>query len=90
MSKPALELWLSLELKHYNTGLLFEISYVLKYGSDCKRVVMAALRSFNVQVSEGESDLVALWHAEVPLLLQVGRVRLGVLGGLDLPMHCRL
>lgn len=88
MSK--LESHVSSELKHHNTGLLFGISYVLKYGSDCEDVVIAACRSFNVQVCEGESDLVALGHTEVPLLLQVGRVRLGILGGLDSPMHQRL
>lgn len=62
---------------------------MLKCGSDCKGVVMAACRSFNVQVCEGESDMVALWYTEVPLLLQVGRVRLRILGGLDMPMHWR-
>lgn len=86
MSKLALKSHFE-ELKHNNTGLLFMISCVLKYGSDCEGVVIAASRRFNVQVCEGKSDLVALWHTEVPLLLQVGRVRLRILGGLDHPMH---
>ena len=71
----------------HNTSLLFRILYVLKY---CKGVVIAACRSFDIQVGEVESDLVALGYAEVPLLQQVGRVRLWILGGLDLPIHYRL
>lgn len=74
----------------YRTQTLVYTSYVLKCGSDCKGVVMAAWRSFNVQVGEGESDLVALGHTEVPLPLQVGRVRPGILRRLHLPMHERL
>ena len=73
--------------KRHNTGLLFRILYVLKY---CKGVTIAACRSFDVQVCEGESNLVALRYTEVPLLQQVGRVRLWILGGLDLPIHYRL
>lgn len=80
-----------LELKHCCSALLFiEILYVLKYGSDCQGVVVAACRSFNVHVREGEADSVALGYIEVPLLLQVGRVRQRVLGGVDLPIHWRV
>lgn len=39
---------------------------------------------------EGEADSVALRYIEVPLLLQVGRVRQRVLGGVDLPIHWRV
>ena len=65
----------------------FVILYVLKY---CKGIITAACRSFDVQACEGESDLVALRYTEVPLLQEVGRVRLGILGRLDLPIHYRL
>lgn len=36
----------------YETDLQFKIQYnfMLKYGSDCKRVLIAAFRSFNIQV----------------------------------------
>ena len=78
---------LRFKTKRHNTDLLFRILYMLKY---CKGVVVAACRSFDVQVCEGESDLVALRYTEVPLLQQVGRVRLRILGGLDLPVHYRL
>lgn len=63
------------------------ILYVLKY---CKGVVIAAFRSFDVQVCKGESDLVTLRYSKVPLLQQFGKVRLWILGGLDLPIHYRL
>lgn len=60
--------------------------FVLKY---CKGVVIAVRRSFDVQMCEGELHLVALRYIEVPLPLQVGRVRLWILGRLDLPIHYR-
>lgn len=65
-------------------------SRVWSCGSDCKRVVEAAWRGFNVHVSEGESNLEALGYGQDPLLLQVGAVGLRVLGGVDLPVHLRL
>lgn len=51
---------------------------------------MAVCRSLDVQVCKGQSDLEALGHAQVPLLLQVVGVRLGVLGRLDLSIHLGL
>lgn len=62
-------------------------SRVWSCGSDCKRVVEAAWRGFNVQVSEGESNLEALGYSQDPLLQQVGAVGLRVPGGVDLPVH---
>ena len=76
-----------LKFKTQETQHLFKILYVLKY---CKGIITAACRSFDVQACEGESDLVALRYTEVPLLQEVGRVRLGILGRLDLPIHYRL
>lgn len=55
--------------------------------SDCKWVVVAVVWSFDVQVCEGEPDLEALWHAQVPLLQRIWGIRLGILRRMDLPMH---
>lgn len=59
----------------------------LKHGSDCEWVVVAARRSFNVQVCEHQPNLVTLRDTEVPLLLQVWRIRLWILWGPDLSVH---
>lgn len=51
---------------------------------------MAVSGGFDVQVCEGQADLEALGHGEVPLSQQVGGVRVRVERGLDLSVHRRL
>ena len=51
---------------------------------------MTSQSSFNIQMSYGQLDLVALRNPEIPLLQHIGKVRLGILRGMDLPVHYRL
>ncbi len=61
-----------------------------QYGSDRQRILIAAQRSFNIQMCKGQLDLVASGNPDIPLLQQVGRVRIGILRGLHLSVHYRL